>query len=285
QVIMVILLTLIVFCIMAIQAESPPDIYILNRLYDGPVGYKGGEIWVSLADVLPLMDVGWKIEGKNLDITSSKEKTGKLDNFTGELLTYNGKPLKVRVINQDGILLVSLYSLVRDLGFKYRKNSETNSIDVFRSKILPVKTVSPPPPRVPHDSPDMSPPGFPPDFPDMPPSHGPGDYYGDNRPDMEFPISIENFNMRSGAESGIYGKALLVNVSNEEQEVKLVVHIFAMDGEEIYQIERGPFEMAPGEKKVIEDLYWANPSALNVMTRLEVIATDPAGNVRVQKTN
>ena len=73
-----VLTALVILYIMAAHAAEPPDIYIFNKPYLGTVSEKGGEVWVSLTDVLPLMKVGWTVGGDILDMNGSGEKKGGL---------------------------------------------------------------------------------------------------------------------------------------------------------------------------------------------------------------
>lgn len=264
-------------CVASAQAAEAPDIYVFNHHYTGPTGYMGDELFVSLTDILPLTPLGWTVDKDSLDIDFSGVKNGNLKSFKGDSITLNGKTPGLKIIKQDGLTLVPLKSLIKKLNFKYKEDKDLGTIDVYTTRFVPISKPAPAPAPAGEQAPAS-------------PQSGPGQMpaqgttpAGPQAGGAEFPIAIESFDIKSlTGDTGVYGKAAIKNISNVEQSVVLVIHFYTMDQKEAYQIVKGPYKVLPGNKQIVEDIYWNNPTGLSVKSTLEIIATDPMGNEKRQ---
>ncbi|MCL5036546.1 MAG: hypothetical protein M1269_05435 [Chloroflexi bacterium] len=260
-------------CVVSAQAAEAPDIYVFNHHYAGPAGYMGDELFVSLTDILPLTPLGWTVEKDSLDIDFSGKHNGNLKSFKGDGFTLNGKTPGLKVIKQDGLTLVPLKSFVKKLNFKYKEDKDLGTIDVYTTHFVPISKPAPAPmpagqqaPAAPQPGPGQIP------APETPPA-------GSQTEGADFPIVIEKFDVKAPtADTALYGSAIVKNISNVEQSVQLLIHFNTQDKREIYVLTKGPYNVLPDKKYIVEDIYWNNPSGLNVTAVLEIVATDPMGN-------
>lgn len=107
-----------------------PDLFVNNRPFVGRVELAGGELHVSLKELLEALRLGWELQdGKLLIVEDEKAKKPVLDGVRA--LYFQRHRLSLRTHQVEGQLLVPLRDFSAQIGAGLEENRELGTIDVF----------------------------------------------------------------------------------------------------------------------------------------------------------
>ncbi|MEW6277093.1 MAG: hypothetical protein AB1758_00620 [Candidatus Eremiobacterota bacterium] len=137
---------LIAFLLLSsLAAAQPPELYVRNRLFDGPVRLVGQDLYAPLDDLLRSLGCTWEVvdgavlmSGERAALARRAEGSGPNPRLTESLrLFWEGRLISPAAGVYQGRLYVSVPELARAVNAEYRVNPGLGTADLYSPAFVP----------------------------------------------------------------------------------------------------------------------------------------------------